>query len=71
MQRVKESHPVEYGHKIWLNEVEGGLVRHYHILAGNLSDEQQWKPRLKAHLKTLHPPPQQAGGTVAVVPGPV
>ena len=24
--RGKESRPVEYGHKIWLNEVEGGLV---------------------------------------------
>jgi transposase, IS5 family len=60
--RGKESHPVEYGHKIWLNEVEGGLVSHYRILDGNPSDEQQWKPSLKAHLKTFHQPPQQASG---------
>jgi transposase, IS5 family len=53
---------VEYGHKIWLNEVEGGLVSHYRILAGNPSDEQQWKPSLKAHLKTFRQPPQQASG---------
>jgi hypothetical protein len=58
--RGKESRPVEYGHKIWLNEVEGGLVSHYRILAGNPSDEEQWKPSLKAHLKTFHQPPQQA-----------
>ena len=58
--RGKESHPVEYGHKLWLNEVEGGLVSHYRILEGNPSDEQQWKPSLKAHLKTFHQPPQQA-----------
>jgi IS5 family transposase len=60
--RGKESHPVEYGHKVWLNEVEGGLVSHYRILEGNPSDEQQWKPSLKAHLKTFHQPPQQASG---------
>jgi IS5 family transposase len=58
--RGKESRPVEYGHKIWLNEVEGGLVSHYRILDGNPHDEQQWKPSLNAHLKTFHQPPQQA-----------
>jgi IS5 family transposase len=60
--RGKESRPVEYGHKIWLNEVEGGLVSHYRILNGNPSDEEQWKPSLQAHLKTFHQPPQQASG---------
>jgi IS5 family transposase len=62
IRRGKESHPVEYGHKVWLNEVEGGLVSHYRILDGNPSDEQQWKPSLKAHRKTFHQPPQQASG---------
>jgi IS5 family transposase len=60
--RGKESRPVEYGHKIWLNEVEGGLVSHYRILDGNPSDADQWKPSLKAHLKTFHQSPQQASG---------
>jgi transposase, IS5 family len=60
--RGKESRPVEYGHKIWLNEVEGGLVSHYRILDGNPSDEEQWQPSLQAHLKTFHQPPQQASG---------
>lgn len=62
IRRGKESRPVEYGHKIWLSEVEGGLVSRYRILEGNPSDEQQWKPSLKAHLKTFHQPPQQASG---------
>jgi IS5 family transposase len=62
IRRGKESHPVEYGHKVWLNEVEGGLVSHYRILEGNPSDEQQWKPSLKAHLKTFHQPPRQVSG---------
>jgi transposase, IS5 family len=60
--RGKESRPVEYGHKVWLNEVEGGLVSHYRMLDGNPSDEEQWKPSLQAHLKTFHQPPQQASG---------
>jgi IS5 family transposase len=33
--RGKESHPVEYGHKVWLDEVDGGIVSHYRILDGN------------------------------------
>ncbi|HKY52719.1 MAG TPA: ISNCY family transposase [Anaerolineales bacterium] len=62
IRRGKESRPVEYGHKVWLNEVEGGLVSHYRILNGNPNDEQQWKPSLKAHLKTFHQPPHQVSG---------
>lgn len=62
IRRGKESRPVEYGHQVWLNEVEGGLVSPYRILEGNPSDEQQWKPSLKAHLKTFHQPPHQASG---------
>jgi len=58
--RGKESKPVEYGHKIWLNEVEGGLVSHYRILEGNPSEEKQWKPSLKSHIKTFQHPPVQA-----------
>ena len=60
IRRGKEAKPVEYGHKIWLNEVEGGIVSHYRVLDGNPSDEQQWKPSLKAHLKTFQHPPVQA-----------
>jgi len=60
IRRGKESRPVEYGHKVWLNEVEGGLVSHYRILEGNPSDEQQWKPSLKAHIATFQQPPVQA-----------
>jgi IS5 family transposase len=60
LRRGKEAKPVEYGHKIWLNEVEGGIVSHYRILDGNPSDEKQWKPSLKAHIKTFQQPPVQA-----------
>lgn len=68
IHRSKESHPVEYGHKLWLNEVEGGLVSHYRLLEGNPSDEQQWKPSLKAHLKTFQRPPVQASADRGLSP---
>jgi len=60
IRRGKEAKPVEYGHKLWLNEVEGGLVSHYRVLEGNPSDEKQWKPSLKAHIATFQQPPVQA-----------
>jgi IS5 family transposase len=58
--RGKESHPVEYGHKVWLNEVDGGIVAHFRILDGNPSDEKQWEPSLKAHVDSFGHPPEQA-----------
>lgn len=58
--RGKETRPVEYGHKVWLNEVDGGIVSHYRILDGNPSDEKQWKPSLKAHISTFKHAPVQA-----------
>ena len=60
IRRGKEARPVEYGHKLWLNEVDGGIVSHYRILDGNPSDEKQWKPSLKAHIATFKQPPDQA-----------
>jgi IS5 family transposase len=58
--RGKESKPVEYGHKIWLDEVDGGIVTHYRILDGNPNDETQWEPSLNAHFETFQQPPEQA-----------
>ena len=58
--RGKESHPVEYGHKVWLNEVDGGIVTHFRILDGNPNDEIQWEPSLNAHVESFGQPPEQA-----------
>jgi len=33
--RGKANKPVEFGHKVWLDEVEGGIVTDYRILDGN------------------------------------
>ena len=51
---------MEYGHKVWLNEVDGGIVTHYRILNGNPNDETQWEPSLKAHVESFGKPPEQA-----------
>lgn len=57
--RGKEAHPIEYGHKVWLNEVGGGVVSHYRVLDDNPSDELRWEPSLPAHQKTFISPPLQ------------
>jgi IS5 family transposase len=62
IKRGKENQPVEYGHKVWLNEVDGGIVSHYRVLEGNPPDCQQWEPSLQAHDRTFGQPPHQASG---------
>lgn len=62
IKREKERKPVEYGHKVWLNEVDGGIVSHYRVLSGNPHDTQQWQPSLEAHLRTFGHAPEQASG---------
>jgi IS5 family transposase len=62
IKRGKENQPVEYGHKVWLNEVDGGIVSHYRVLEGNPPDSQQWEPSLQSHDRTFGHPPHQASG---------
>jgi IS5 family transposase len=61
---------VEYGHKVWLNEVDGRIVSHYRVLDCNPSYELQWEPSLQVHQKTFNSPPQQASADRGVSPGP-
>ncbi|MDQ5827623.1 MAG: ISNCY family transposase [Chloroflexota bacterium] len=39
----------EFGRKVWLSEVEGGIISDYRILEGNPKDESQVVPSLEAH----------------------
>jgi len=70
IKRGKENQPVEYGHKVWLNEVDGGIVSHYRVLEGNPSDSQQWEPSLQAHEDTFGHAPHQASADRGVYSGP-
>jgi IS5 family transposase len=49
IRRGKAGKPVEYGRKVWLDEVEGGLVSNWRVLEGNPSDKTQLLPSLDAH----------------------
>ena len=58
--RGKANQPVEFGRKVWLDEVDGGIVSGYRILAGNPSDKHQWKPSLDHHVELFDRAPNQA-----------
>ena len=60
IRRGKINKPTEFGHKVWLGEVEGGFIAHYRILAGNPADDQQWPPTLAQHIDLFGQPPWQA-----------
>jgi IS5 family transposase len=49
---------VEFGHKVWLDEVDGGIVSNYRILKGNPHDTQQLVPSLDQHIKNFGSPPK-------------
>lgn len=60
VRRNKAHKPTEYGHKVWLDEVDGGLVTRWEVLVGNPSDEQQWQASLEHHIQCFRRPPHQA-----------
>jgi IS5 family transposase len=60
LRRGKPRKPTEYGHKVWLGEVEGGFISQYQVLAGNPSDQDQWAPTLEHHSQQFGHPPWQA-----------
>jgi IS5 family transposase len=68
--RGKANQPVEFGHKVWLDEVDGGIVSDYRILEGNPSDKHQWKPSLDHHIGLFGRPPDQASADRGVYSAP-
>jgi transposase, IS5 family len=59
IRRNKARRPTEYGHKVWLDEVEGGIVTRWQVLQGNPNDDQQWLPSLEHHIQYFGRPPNQ------------
>jgi transposase, IS5 family len=62
IRRHKAGKETEFGRKVWLDEVEGGIVSHWSILDGNPADETQWQPALDRHRRLFGKPPHQASG---------
>jgi IS5 family transposase len=62
IRRGKANKPTEFGRKIWLDEVDGGIISNYRILQGNPSDAMQAVPSLQAHCETFSQPPRLFAG---------
>jgi IS5 family transposase len=60
IRRGKPNKDTEFGHKVWLGEVEGGFISQYRVLDGNPGDESQWQPTLHNHEQQFDQPPWQA-----------
>jgi IS5 family transposase len=60
IRRGKPNKETEFGHKVWLAEVEGGLISQYRVLKGNPADDAQWEPTLAQHVNQFGHPPWQA-----------
>ena len=57
IRRGKARQPTEFGRKLWLDEVEGGIVSGYTLLAGNASERTQVVPSLARHCTQFGRPP--------------
>jgi IS5 family transposase len=60
IQRNKAHKPTEFGHKVWLDEVDGGIVTRWDVLDGNPNDDRQWLPSLDHHIERFGKAPRQA-----------
>ncbi len=55
--RGKPNLDVEFGRKVWLDEVDGGIISNYRVLKGNPHDTQQLVSSLDQHIGNFgHPP---------------
>lgn len=62
IKRGKLAKETEFGHKVWLDEVDGGIISRYEVLAGNPPDQDQWRPALDHHLEQFSRAPTRASG---------
>lgn len=62
IHRNKAYKPTEYGHKVWLDEVDGGIVTRWEVLEGNPNDDRQWLSSLDQHIERFGKAPWQASG---------
>ncbi|MHB0877148.1 MAG: transposase [Anaerolineae bacterium] len=49
IKRGKVGKPAEFDRKVWLDEVDGGLVSGWRVLEGNAPDQRQWWVSLDKH----------------------
>ena len=62
IRKGKAQRPTEFGRVVWLDEVEGGIISRYEILAGNPAETDQLKPSLDHHQRAFKKPPRLVTG---------
>jgi IS5 family transposase len=62
IRKGKPGKPTEFGRGVWLDEVEGGIIRRYAVLEGNPDEKAHLPPSLAHHLQQFgHPPTLRTG----------
>jgi transposase, IS5 family len=57
IRKGKPGKPTEFGRVLWLDEVDGGRISRYAVLAGNPDEKAQLPPSVDHHLQQFgHPP---------------
>jgi transposase, IS5 family len=62
IQRHKPGKPVEFGRKVWLAEVEGGIISQYRIVADPGPDHPHLGTSLAGHIAQFRRPPHLVAG---------
>ena len=62
IRKGKPGKPTEFGRVIWLDEVEGGIISRYAVLAGNPDEKAQLPPSLDHHSAQVGHPPEVLAG---------
>ena len=58
IRRGKARKQTEFGRKVWLSEVDGGIISGFRILEGKPGDEAQLRPALEDHRRLFGKPPE-------------
>lgn len=62
IRRGKAGKPTEFGRKVWLDEVDGGIISRYRVLEGNPPEDREVAPSIANHQRLFeHPPTVFAG----------
>jgi transposase, IS5 family len=62
IRRGKADKPTEFGRKVWLDEVDGGIVSGYRVLEGNPPDAEQLGASLTEHRRLFGRAPHTLAG---------
>ena len=57
IRRGKVGKPTEFGRKVWLDEVDGGIISRYRVLEGNPPDDREAPGSLANHQRLFARPP--------------